>query len=321
MNIQLVALKAENLANTSGPWGSLTRLLAFGKRKICDEPAEIAFCRRLGVNKQEDWPLAPLSLLGEGVDPENFYWLRADPVHLVLQRDYFTLAAPAPLHLQPHESELLLETLNGHFKSEGMRFFTSPSGRGYLRLDNVPGVATCLLAQAVGHDTRSCAPQGAGAGKWNRMLNEMQMLLFDHPVNQAREASGQPVVNSLWLSGGGGLPESFHGSLHGRVYGNALAKGAARLAGLPFADVPENAGFLLAQPENDAILVLENCVDVEERWFAPLLVLLTRRKIKRLELNLAVGGRTLKVILHPVDVWRFWRRPKPVEAYFSGWES
>src|SRR5690606_4093503 len=38
---------------------------------------------------------------------------------------------------------------------------------------------------------------------WRRLVNELQMLWFDHPVNQAREARGLRPVNSVWLYGGG----------------------------------------------------------------------------------------------------------------------
>jgi hypothetical protein len=34
----------------------------------------------------------------------------------------------------------------------------------------------------------------------------MQMLLYTHPANDARERAGLPVVNSFWLSGTGDLP-------------------------------------------------------------------------------------------------------------------
>ena len=35
------------------------------------------------------------------------------------------------------------------------------------------------------------------------MQNEVQMLLYTHPLNAEREARRQPVVNSFWLSGCG----------------------------------------------------------------------------------------------------------------------
>jgi hypothetical protein len=45
---------------------------------------------------------------------------------------------------------------------------------------------------------------------WRHAINEAQMVLHAHPVNQARQAAGQPVVNSLWPWGGGRLPAATH---------------------------------------------------------------------------------------------------------------
>ena len=39
-----------------------------------------------------------------------------------------------------------------------------------------------------------------------RLQNEMQMLLYTHPLNDARDAQGLPTVNSFWISGSGILP-------------------------------------------------------------------------------------------------------------------
>ena len=39
-----------------------------------------------------------------------------------------------------------------------------------------------------------------------RLQSEMQMLLYTHPVNDARAAQGLPAVNSFWVSGAGALP-------------------------------------------------------------------------------------------------------------------
>ncbi|RZL89235.1 MAG: hypothetical protein EOP73_30255, partial [Variovorax sp.] len=44
-----------------------------------------------------------------------------------------------------------------------------------------------------------------------RLQQEMQMLLYTHPLNDAREARGRPGINSFWLSGTGRLPEGWHG--------------------------------------------------------------------------------------------------------------
>ena len=45
-------------------------------------------------------------------------------------------------------------------------------------------------------------PHQESARSWRRFFNEVQMLWFDHPVNQQRQQHGLPPVNGLWLFGG-----------------------------------------------------------------------------------------------------------------------
>jgi hypothetical protein len=49
-------------------------------------------------------------------------------------------------------------------------------------------------------------PRSDAARLVRRLQNEMQMLLYTHPINDARAARGAPAVNSFWLSGTGDLP-------------------------------------------------------------------------------------------------------------------
>jgi len=44
-----------------------------------------------------------------------------------------------------------------------------------------------------------CWPKGVEALHWHQLFNEIQMLLFSHPVNEAREVRGELPVNSVWL--------------------------------------------------------------------------------------------------------------------------
>jgi hypothetical protein len=46
-------------------------------------------------------------------------------------------------------------------------------------------------------------PVAARAKPLRRLQNEMQMLLYTHPVNERRIARGLPAVNSFWISGTG----------------------------------------------------------------------------------------------------------------------
>jgi hypothetical protein len=64
-------------------------------------------------------------------------------------------------------------------------------------MDTVP------LARVRGQHVDGFLPAGPGASRWAALMSEAQMLLFQSPVNQAREAAGRPAVNGLWCWGGG----------------------------------------------------------------------------------------------------------------------
>jgi hypothetical protein len=55
--------------------------------------------------------------------------------------------------------------------------------------------------RAIGHALHGDMPEQPRLLR--RLLNEVQMLLFNHPLNESREARGEPPVNGLWLSGCG----------------------------------------------------------------------------------------------------------------------
>jgi hypothetical protein len=142
-----------------------------------------------------------------GNDTQNAYWLYAAPVHLVLQRDSFSLAAPAPLMLEKDEIEALTASLNKHFSFDdkalaNLTFFWHEN-TWFLRLEKHPQIETYSPKLAMNKDISAFAPTGVGAMAWAAFTNEVQMLLFEHPVNQAREAKQLPIVNSLWCYGGG----------------------------------------------------------------------------------------------------------------------
>ena len=132
------------------------------------------------------------------------YWLYAAPVHLALQRDSFSLAAL--LQLENDEIEALTGALNKHFAFDALdnkaTFFWHQT-QWFLRLESNPNIQTHAPKLALNKDIDAFLPIGEGAIKWACFTNEVQMLLFEHPVNQAREAKNLPTVNSIWCYGGG----------------------------------------------------------------------------------------------------------------------
>ena len=155
---------------------------------------------------QPKLPHAALAWQQAGNQPDDAYWLYAAPVHLVLQRDSFSLAGPVPLDLDLEEAEALTRTLNTHFAADGMQFFWHQQ-QWFLRLQKNPDISTVHPQKAINQDINAFLPTGKGASAWASFQNELQMLLFEHPVNVAREIKRLPTVNSIWCFGGGQLAQ------------------------------------------------------------------------------------------------------------------
>jgi hypothetical protein len=58
----------------------------------------------------------------------------------------------------------------------------------------------------IGRDIEHWMPEGDIGRQVRRLQQEMQMLLYTLPLNDAREPRGLPPVNSFWISGTGALP-------------------------------------------------------------------------------------------------------------------
>lgn len=300
---------------------ALQTLLARGRRERATAGSvEAALCEALGIVRQQDWPIAPITLAADGGAAGDAYWLRADPVHLRVMRDRIVLADSAAIDLTREEADALALTISQHFGDDLTPVPLHPR-RWYLRYARAPQLITTPLSEAVGRDIDPLLPQGADAMQFRAELNELQMLLHDHPVNQAREARGALPVNSLWLWGGGHHPAASLTAV--AIYTEdfeAQALGAfcrARVEGLPThlnAKLLETNGIVLldalaaAGQVGDAYGWREALRGLERDWFVPLLGALRKIGPQGLSLLDPVSGKALQ--LHPHDAWKLWRRPQ-----------
>lgn len=290
----------------------LEHLLAKGSVTKDTNVLESLLCECFGLQRQLDWPAAALSWLGEGNAPGDYFWLFADPVNLQLQRDHFSINLPAPVPMTSSEAAALVASLNAHFAEDGGQFFVAASGQWYARLPYPLAVKTSWLAQAVNRDIRDFLPSGTAAENLHKLANEIQMLLHEHPVNKAREEQNLPVINSLWFSGTGLIPLAASTPPKTVFSEYPLAKGLASWAGRDALPLPADLLF----PAEDAMLVMDNAAQ-DETWLEQLLAALGKRKIRQLTLDVFAADRHLHAELKPSDLWKFWRKPQALEAYFT----
>jgi hypothetical protein len=264
-----------------------------------------------------------LSLAAVGQEPGDSWWARADPVHLRLLRDRAIVVPGDALLITPEEAEQLVVALNRHF-ADPVKFYLLDGRRWAVRLEREESFLESPALVAAGRDVASA--RGSDA-----LLTEIQMLLHSHPVNEAREARGEPAVNSLWLWGGGRLPQSASAPWRSLAADDPSALGLARIAGMQHRTLPDSASaWLESLPESGRNLVVLDAVRaaavleqqaehdegvqaLERNWFAPLLAALRAERVGMVTVRVPAPGAAFETIRG--DLRRFWRRPRPLAHY------
>ncbi|MGB5831241.1 MAG: phosphoglycerate mutase [Thiohalocapsa sp.] len=255
------------------------------------------------------------------------YWMHADPVHLRPDRDLLRLFDARHLGISQAEADAMVGELNAHFRQDGLEFCAPAASRWYLRCEEPPAITTQPLERAIGQHVDGLLPAGQDSTRWASLVNEAQMLLFQTPVNQRREAAGRPAVSGLWTWGGGVWQAPRLASRLDLIQAKSpLARGLAAAAGITVkpsdAPWPRGAKAVLAIREDlqDAVL------DADDRaWaaaaasidhqLAPVLEALRSRRLCRIVVD-ACDGRCWAITRS--DLRRFWRRTRPIADQASG---
>ncbi|MBS0440513.1 MAG: hypothetical protein JSR38_01070 [Proteobacteria bacterium] len=153
-------------------------------------------------------PFAAHAAHADGIEVLDLAWGQLTPVHWHVGRDEILLTDPDALQLEEAESRALLEAVRELFESEGFALAWGAPLRWYAAHESFAELPTAALDRVVGRNVDRWLPAGREARLLRRLQNEVQMLLYAHPINEAREARGALPVNSFWLSGCGRWQES-----------------------------------------------------------------------------------------------------------------
>ena len=220
------------------------------------------------------WPFAAHAAQADGIDPGDRPWGLVTPSHWLVGHDHVTLLDPDALDLDAAESRALFDALRELFEGDGYACAWGAPLRWYLSHALLDGFACASLDRVVGRhvqpwlDTRERGD--ARAARVRRLQSEVQLALYAHPVNDAREARGALAVNSIWLSGCGAAQPA-HGDV---ALETALRTPALRgdVAAWTAAWRALDAGAiaaLLAAAENGEHAVLTLCGERSAQRFEP----------------------------------------------------
>ena len=171
-------------------------------------PHERAYAAALGWHAADGGlPFAAHAAAADGIDTGDAAWGLVTPAHWHVGRDHVVLTDPAALRLTETESRTAFEAVRELFESEGLRMHWGAALRWYAAGAALAELPCASLDRVIGRNVEAWmrAPQTPAApGRLIRRLqSEVQLLLYPHALNDAREARGEPTLNSFWLSGCG----------------------------------------------------------------------------------------------------------------------
>ena len=160
-------------------------------------PHERALARALGLPSSATpwaaWQSANVHQACAWVTPV-FWQVGADQIHM---------HPPQQLDLDETQARQLLALLQDWLAQDGIALEYVQPLRWLARGALLDGLETAALERVVGRDVRHWSARGAQQQRVQRLLSELQMLIYQHPLHDARKAQGLAPVNAVWLHGAG----------------------------------------------------------------------------------------------------------------------
>ena len=135
------------------------------------------------------------------------HWAYVTPCYWLMGHEQASLTDPNDLALSEADSRALMAAMQVYFEADGIRLHYLAPQRWLAEGEVFKDLPTASLDRVLGRSVNPWLPAGNSGKTLRRLQNEMQMLLYTHPINDARSSQRQLPVNSIWFSGTGALPE------------------------------------------------------------------------------------------------------------------
>lgn len=294
---------------------------------------ETVLCSLFDIHpdSNNELPIAQLTRRTDFDSSSQTTLLRADPVHLRADKTALRLFPADQLALTQDETDQIIQSLNEHYRSDGLEFAAPAPSRWYVSSNKPVSLSTQPLSIVSGKDIREYLPRGEDAAYWTGLFNEIQMLLHNHPVNLQRRDNRQPEVNSVWFWGGGELPVDGQPTSYTVLGNDLLTQGLAIFSSARFenAEISMDTVSRIATNEQNSLLIVRDdllssvsCGDfnvwcevlkkIEQDLFKPLLSALKKGKIRSIEL-LPCNGRGY--LIRRTQLLKFWKPATSFSEY------
>jgi hypothetical protein len=284
-----------------------------------------ALCHLEAPVERPALPVAAISRQAIAADSHDQWWL-GTAVHLQSVHDHVRLTQV--LALSGDEWAMLARGYLQALGADGLHWEQGSGSSAFLRAAAPLEAETQDPARSMGRDVHDALPRGRDAPRLKRLMTELQMWLYDHPINRTRERGGLPVVNGLWLWGGGALPPAPRPGGLPRLFSDDLfLRGLWRMAGTSSQPLPSStgAGIIATASEQPSVAIGlalhqlpgendgERMKALDREWLEPALLALRRGALR--EFRLHMNDRLF--IVRRNDLLRFWRRPRPWKEVLS----
>ena len=135
-------------------------------------------------------------------------WSFVTLCHSAVGMGSMTLEDPDQLQVSEAESRQLLADMAPYFAEDGLTLHYLEPALWLCSGEPLRDVRTASLDRVIGQDLATWQPAQGESAKLRRLQNEMQMLLYTHTVNDARNRARTAAINSIWLHGTGELAKA-----------------------------------------------------------------------------------------------------------------
>jgi hypothetical protein len=263
---------------------------------------------------------------GMGIDEPDGTWFIVNPVHVQIARNHLLMSDQRRVRLSGPDARALFDAARPYFDESGKPLLYGDAENWFVRADDWAGLRTASPDAAAGQNLNAWMPEGGGELACRKLQNEVQMLWFEHPVNLAREARGEPAINAFWLWGGAAATAISSPGPAGELIAAIDAPAWMQaLAGARTATSTSTAASVMTDPRERALVLSGSLIEaslasdwaawlarmqrLEHEWFAPLLAALKSGRIDRVTLVLNHRDAYAQLTATTLSQRKFWRRP------------
>ena len=286
--------------------------------------ARMLECFGIACSSENEFPISHFRSCQHDIPAKSVWCL--DPVHIQIDLDEAVLVANESLNLEKQEAQDLIDGLNQHFERDGLRIVYHHRHQ-WLLLGDME-LRTHSLSDAMFRNIYGYQPTGRDEIKWRTIINEAQMLLHAHPVNENRTEQGDVAANSLWIWGGGRF-DGVRSSVDVVFSDNVLASDVATAIDITHGPLPFQLSLRQLENKDSLLIFTEQMTAIRQkdvfRWFecllhfdkdvlTPLFDMIQQVRLDRVILRSDTVSITVTRKKLKGGFWRVWKKANAFEV-------